>query len=500
MPSVKHVKTFGEILPTHIIELVADGPSQLSFQLVLWNGNEAVVAPSMRTTPESGFGVTVFEPPDIDSTVLRAVRFPTHLATYPSSLELFIEVFNLIQVYTLLPEKPCRLLTYCVFASWFFDCTPISICVSIIGPESRQGWQVFRLLSCLFRRPLPLSDVSLSGLCSLPSGLCPTLFLEQRELSTQSEKFLHASGARDTFIPWRGRLVNLDWAKVIRSEEPLRKFTGGGSVIEIPVDPGVWSLPWFDVAMQREIADRFQAMLLMYRLNNIRQIENPLVDFPDFVQPVREVACCLTGCMPDMPYVESEMTSLLEERNLQVQSERETEPISIVIETMLSFCHQKKKFVRVAEVATAVNAISEQEGEMLELSPEAVGRKLKLLGLFTNRIDAQSRGLFLTEATRQLIHRLAWDHGVTKTRDLRCKDCKHFAKLHDERKTLKPIDFGKGLETSVQRQEEPAHPLVQPNVGDQPPVHQGEGIRPPRGNGTKDDQDVVDKFKNENEP
>jgi hypothetical protein len=459
-----------------------------------------VVAPSIRATSTSGFAVTVFEPPDIDSPVLRAIRFPMHLATYPSGTELFIEVFNLIQIYTLLPEKLCRLLTYCVFASWFSDCTPISICVSIIGPESLQGRQVFRLLSCLFRRPLPLSDVSLSGLCALPSGLCPSLFLEQRELSTQSKKFLYASGARDTFIPWRGRLVNLGWAKVIRSEEPLRNFTGGGSAIEIPVDPGVWSLPWFDVVIQREIANRFQARLLTYRLNNIRQIVNPLVDFPDFVQPVREVACCLTGCVPDMPYVESEMTSLLEDRNLQVQKERETEPKSIVIETMLSFCHQKKKFVRVAELAKAVNAISEQEGEMLKLSPEAVGHKLKPLGLNTKRIDAQSRGLFLTEANRQLIHRLAWDYGVTKTRDLRCTDCKHFAKLHEERKTLaRRIDFGEGPETSVQREEEPAQHLVQPNAGDQSSVDQGEGIRSPRGDGNEDDHDL-DELKKENEP
>jgi hypothetical protein len=395
--------------------------------------------------PDWGFGTNVFAPPDIDSTILRAIRFPTHAAPYSSDCELFNEVCNLIAQYTELPDKLGRLLTYCVFASWFSDCTPISICVSIIGPESRQGWQLFRLLSCLFRRALPLSDVSLSGLCSLPTGLFPSLFLEQRELSTQSEKVLDALNAPDTFIPWKGRLVNLCWPKVIRSEEPLSHRTLGESAIEIPADTGCWSLQILDPHTQHEIANRLQPKLLMYRLNNFRRIAHSFVDFPDFVQPVREVACCLAACVPDMPEVRAEMICLLEDRNRQVQSDREIDPQLIVLQVMLSFCHQAdRKSVRVAEVANAVNAILEQEGEMFELSPKAAGRKLELLGLNTKRIDAKGRGMLLTDARRQLIHKRAWDYGVAETRDTpRCEYCKHFAQLEQER-TLPYVPWPKG--------------------------------------------------------
>jgi hypothetical protein len=437
MPWDPHIKTFGEILPDCMIELVSGGPSQTSFKLLLWDGNKAQIKPrvSIEPQPELGFETNVFAPPDIDSTILRAIRFPTHAAPYSSDCELFNEVFNLIERYTDLPEELARLLTYCVFASWFSDCTPTSICVSIIGPESLQGWQVFRLLSCLFRRALPLSDVNLSGLCSLPTGLFPALFLEQRELSTQSEKVLDALNARDTFIPWKGRLVNLCWPIVIRSEEPLSNRTLVESAIEIPVDPGCSSLLMLGPQAQQEIANRFQPRLLMYRLNNFRRIANSSVDFPDFVPPVREVACCLAVCVPDMPEVRPEMTFLLEERNRQVQSDREIDPKLIVLQAMLSFCHQaSRKSVRVAEVASAVNAILEQESEMFELSPKAAGGKLKLLALNTKRIDAKNRGMLLTDARRQLIHKRAWDFGVTETRDLQhCEYCKHFAQLEEER-------------------------------------------------------------------
>jgi hypothetical protein len=186
---------------------------------------------------------------------------------------------------------------------------------------------------------------------------------------------------------------------------------------------------------QQEIANRFQPRLLMYRLNNFRRIANSSVDFPDFVPPVREVACCLAACVPDMPEVRPEMTFLLEKRNRQVQSDREIDPKLIVLQAMLSFSHQAdRKSVRVAEVASAVNAILEEQGEMFELNAKAAGGKLGLLGLSTKRLDAKNRGMLLTDARRQLIHKRAWDFGVTETRDLQhCEYCKHFAQLEEER-------------------------------------------------------------------
>jgi len=496
MLPVTRIKTFGEILPKQIIELVWGGGALRSFQLVLWDGKEALVFPNVQTTSTSSFGVTLFEPPDIDSNILRGIRFPTPPRAYSSISELFHQVAALIHDYTVLSEKLCRLLAYGVFASWLADCTPIPICISIVGPDSLQGRQLFRVLSFLFRRALPLSDVSLSGLCSLPSGLFPALFLEQRELSAQSEKVLYASRGRGTSILWKGRLVDLGWAKVIRSEEPLSKLKLGPGVIEIPVDPSPPSVPMLHPGTEQRIADWIQPMLLMYRLQHILSIADSSVDFPDFAPPVREVACCLAQCMPDMPEVQLEMSSLLEEQNLQVQSEFEINPISIVIEAMLSFCHQNKTFVRVAEVATAVNAISEQDGETLELSAKTAGNKLNPLGLITKRIDAKSRGLFLTEATRQLIHKLAWDYGVTKTRDMQgCKDCKHFAEL--EKGRAKSTAPGKDPQPSVPPQEDQPQPPVQPNAEQSPSVDQVQAFEAPRAIGTNDEQDIVDELKNE---
>lgn len=157
------------------------------FNLVLWNKQRASVGSSFRvwTGPGPEPKPVVFEPAAVDSAIRRAIRFLTHAAPYKSTRELFSDICSLLQVYADLPEQLARLTTYSVFTSWFPDRTAIPTCVSIVGPQSRQGLQVFRLLSCLFRRALPLGDVSVAGLCSFPAGLCPALFLRQRELTIQ---------------------------------------------------------------------------------------------------------------------------------------------------------------------------------------------------------------------------------------------------------------------------------------------------------------------------
>jgi hypothetical protein len=145
-------RTFGEILPDQQIELVAGRTPQSGLQLLLWDGKKAQTAPNLalkyQSSSETRSSDLVFGPPEIDATLLRAIRFPTDALDYSSDPELFNEVNGLIKLYTDLPEKLCYLLTYFVFATWFSDCNSVPISVFIMGPESRQGSQLFRLLSC----------------------------------------------------------------------------------------------------------------------------------------------------------------------------------------------------------------------------------------------------------------------------------------------------------------------------------------------------------------
>jgi hypothetical protein len=101
---------------------------------------------------------------------------------------------------------------------------------------------------------------------------------------------------------------------------------------------------------------------------------------------------------------------------------------------MFSFSHEEKKHcVRVGELTTAVNAILEQRGELLELKPRTIGYRLRALGLTTKRLDAAGRGLLLLAAIRRRIHRLARDYGVPVAPSVqRCSYCEHLSEAEED--------------------------------------------------------------------
>src|SRR5271163_1677369 len=170
MEQQPHIETYGELASQFIIELVASDAPDGGLELLLWDGTQQHVQSSLalEATPGSEFKARVFSPPKVDSTIPRAIRFPTHAAPYESSRELFEDVRGLIAKYTGLDGNEASLVAYSVLASWFVDCIETPICLSIVGPESTQGRQLFRLLGCLYRRALLLSHLTLAGVYSLP--------------------------------------------------------------------------------------------------------------------------------------------------------------------------------------------------------------------------------------------------------------------------------------------------------------------------------------------
>jgi hypothetical protein len=431
-----HSKTFGEVFPEFMIELVASDTSQRGFDLLFWDGTQAHLQSRVSLTPAPGskFRPRVFDPPDLDSTIWRAIRFPTHAAPYESSRALFSDLCTLVKRFTDLPEWLGQLASHSVLASWFSDCTTIPVRLSIVGPRSSRGSQLFRLLSCLYRRPLVLGEMSVAGLYSLPMELCPSLFIERYEYSRQLDKVLHALDVQDAYVPRKGRLVTLTSARVVCSEEPLNDGAFGGRGIDIPVTLAHQSLPILDRPAQQQIADEFQPKLLMYRLKNYSRVASSKYDEPDFLSPVRELARCLGACVPDEPQLLRDIGSLLRERNEELLTDRATDLNSIIVEAMLRFCHEKKReFARVGEITNAVNGILERSGELLELNPRAIGYKLRALGLTTKRLDAASRGMFLVRATRLRIHKLARDYTLLASQgEQGCEHCEHLDQAKED--------------------------------------------------------------------
>jgi len=401
-----------------MIELIPADTPDGRFSLLFWDGTQAYVDRSLPLDagPDSAFKPRVYHAPDVDPTISQAIRFPTHIAPYESCRKLFDDLCALVRRFTGLSESQVLLAAHCVLASWFPECTSIPICVSIVGPYSTQGSQLFHLLRCLYRRPLLLGEMSVAGLRSLPLEMCPALFIEGYEYSAQLQRLLRALNPFGGYIPRKGQLVSLNYARVIRIEDPLIDDAVSGRAVKIPVAPNCHELPLLDKRAQQEIADEFQPKLLMYRLANYSRVAKCDFDATDFLSPVRELARCLGACVPEEPKFQQKIIALLKEQNEAVQIERATDLDSFVAEAMLSLCQEdNRQSVRVAEVANRVNKILSERGELLELNAKAVGTRMNKLQVYTKRLDAKSRGLLLTDAVRQRIHKLAKDYQIVPT-------------------------------------------------------------------------------------
>jgi hypothetical protein len=438
MEQVPCIKTFGETFPKFMIELVAADAPNGSFNLLLWDGAQAHITDSiaLRPGPGSVFKARTLEPPDVDFTIRRAMRFPTHDTPSGSCRELFDDICALIKKFTDLPPKLVSLATYSVLASWFSDFTPVPVRVSIVGFRSYQRSNLFGLLSCLYRRPLVLGEISTAAICSLPMELCPTLFLERHEFSGSLQKVIRSSVAQDIYVPRKGRLINASLATVICTEDLFDADGLGRSAIEIPVTPTRRVVPILDRRTQEEIAGEFQPKLLGFRLANYNRVRGSVFDVPDFEPSVRDLARCLGACVSEDVELQKDIVSLLRGRNEESQADLDCAKYlnKIVVEAMFSVCHEERtQSLYVSEIALIVNSILRKRGEILEMTPKQIGNKLRAMGITTKRLDALGRGIQLLDPIRQYIHRLAWNYkigfGVIEADDPRL-ECGHCSQIH----------------------------------------------------------------------
>ena len=437
MNEMTYKRTFGEVFPKFMIEAVAGATYSGGFNLLLWNGTEVHIGSKITTksAPDSQFGASTFYPPDVDATVRKAVRFPSHATPYSSSRELFTNVRDLIKRFVDLPDNLVSLAAYSVFASWFVDCTATPVCLSIVSPRPGQGSQLTRLLGCLYRRALRLGQTTLGGICALPLELQPALLIENGKCDGQLLKLLRLLNAADAYVPWKGRLINVSGARVICTEESLPGDLLGAGFTEIRVPAARRSLPILDQRVQQQIAEEFQPKLLMYRLVNYRRASVSEFDVSDFTSPVRDLARCLGASVPDEPELQGEIAPLLQGQSDQTLVECETDLDSVVIEAMLVLCHETdRKSFHVADVAKRANTILEQRGELLELNPWATGRKLNQLGITTKKLDSAGRGALLLNTMRDHVHKLAWERKVSTIYDHaeQCSHCKYWVDTERE--------------------------------------------------------------------
>ena len=238
------------------------------------------------------------------------------------------------------------------------------------------------------------------------------------------QKFLRASSSQDIRFPRKGQALDLYCAKAVCSPEPLRDPSLASMALQISLAPTRRELPALSEEASHQIAEEFQAKLLMYRSKTYSHVRPPDFDVAGLTAPTQCLARSLAGCIVDDYKLQAGLVPLLRQQDQEFEVERSAGLESVVLEALLCCCHEGgRSTVRAAELAEITNTVLARRGEILRVSPETVGRRLKSLGFRTEPIGSGGNGLWLLGEIRTTIHKLAREYGVQQDPMNGCTRC-----------------------------------------------------------------------------
>jgi hypothetical protein len=110
------VRTFGEIFSDgSIIELVWPA-NACQLQLLLWHKQQQKIAPQIE------YRGRLYQVPEVEETLLAAIRFPSDAVDYGTPQKLFSGVCDLFARYIGIAPPEAALLTAWTCSTWFAEC------------------------------------------------------------------------------------------------------------------------------------------------------------------------------------------------------------------------------------------------------------------------------------------------------------------------------------------------------------------------------------------
>ena len=223
-----------------------------------------------------------------------------------------------------------------------------------------------------------------------------------------------------------GSLHEICGATAIYVRSPSLGSPFADGCLRISVPPARELLKSVDETRERRVLEELQAKMLNYRLMNYGKVKSSNFDVLQFTGPTRSLARSLGACIVDASDHQTRVAALLQNHDEAARAERAAEFESVLLESLIVLCHERKTAVHVGQVTEIANGILSRRGESLILSPRQTGSKLKGLGFRTTRLDSGGRGLYLLGEIRKHVHKLARSYTVPSLQSglPGCPDCK----------------------------------------------------------------------------
>jgi hypothetical protein len=419
------MQTAGEFLPDGVVlELFRDPSDPPQLRVLSWRGK--ILDKGLQIS----IGGRCYEPVRVDSSVARAVRFPSRVAPPESTKALFADVHALLRNHLGQLESCTTAMVFAIFASWLSPVLPMAPLLSVFTPPGTPKDLVLQLLALVCRRPLRLAGLKRGDLFRVPMTLQPTLLLDEPDLHPATQSILQAGAHHGSYMPSANGVRDLFGPKIICSRKPLLGADLDSDALRVALIPVSGQLPMLDKKAAEEVADEFQSRFLGYVLRNSNRVQAPGFDVSDLSLPLQGLARAFGAAVVGDSELQAKILPLLRIKEEEICADRASAFDSVVLEAGLFFVHQDGwSKVRAESTADKVEAIYKGRRSDRRVSPESVGWAWKRLGIPSGRINKAGNGIELNVTTCRLIHKLALSHGVRAIQGGFRSECRYCREL-----------------------------------------------------------------------
>lgn len=422
----KKLASYGEVLPTGTLIDLMKGrtrPGRLCF--VTSDGNPSDFPDTFELDGH------IYHPPELSNGLLRAIAFPIRLGKRLTISDLFAEISSALRTNLFLAEDPADLISFFCMSTWFSDFLPIAPSLSISGIDPYYGYQVVQVVARVCRRPLLLGHTG-AGWSSV-ADLRPTIVLFDSGSSAALGAGLEGSNYPGLNALHRSGVQNFSFSKVMFSPPgSMHPILEDGSNVHVALAQPP-SLVRHTNEELDAIANKFQSLLITYRLQNWQKVQSSKFEVRDFSFPTSTVAAALGACLNGNSNLEARLIALLKGQDDAARTERAIRPEPTLVEVLLGVVHkigeQSGKAASVKKITELLNAALRSRGSRWEYSEEEVGRRLKKLGVPASGRNAKGKQLVLPGVSAR-VHLLARSYAVSTQAipGLKCEECERMVK------------------------------------------------------------------------
>jgi hypothetical protein len=394
-----------------LVEMVRN-PSDSQPRLLIWKNGKATIEDEFRHADWS------FVPPDLERSLLEATRLPTTISPNTTLEDLLERTQKCISTYVDLQPEYVRLVSNFVLCTWLADRLTVAPYLWITGPCSAGKTKLLRLMHCLCRRALLVSNISPASLYLLPNAITPTLLMDEFEpgrggRNRELENFLRCGSTQGGRAIRGGKLYDTFCPKVISSRIATADGALASRAVFISMIPTGRFLPELGLSTQEEIANQLHGQFFRYRLENYSRALSDGLSKLDFVPRMRDLARALAAPLFGHRQLEQLLIQDLQPQNEGAKLSLHGEPEWVVATALFEEAHHRGVFT-VGDLTIDVNEWLEKIGETYSLTPRAVGNYLRSLGFSPLKLGSIGRGLRMTQQLAKQVHKLAAVLGIKR--------------------------------------------------------------------------------------